>query len=150
MQYKSGLTSSAAVLFNGKTTCNRKIRACEDNLDSWQAGCIQCDGLTVEQGKDMDKQKSQLEQRELDPLVYDGTSAGTVVVSFCFGDTQGGMEADAESLSLICRSLTGRTAPAGRRWPGTHSAERQDFSVASWISPSSLSDKPTEPCCSAS
>lgn len=64
---------------------------------------------------------------------------------------QGAMEAGAESLSLICCSLTGRTATAGRRWNGTDSAEWEEFFVAlSWISPSSLPDKAMEQRCSAS
>lgn len=61
------------------------------------------------------------------------------------------MRAGAESLSLIYRSSTERTAPAGWQRNETDSVEQEEFFVAlSWISPSSLSDKARKSCCSPS
>ena len=57
----------------------------------------------------------------------------------------------AESLSLICHNLTGHTILAGWQGNGIGPAERQDlFEALSWIYPSSLPDRATEPRCSAS
>lgn len=87
----------------------------------------------------------------MDPGVRGGTSAESEVVSFCWEEMQGAVEAGAWSLCPICRSLTGRTALAGWQRSGIGSAEWEELFVAlSWISPSSLSDKATESGCSPS
>lgn len=63
----------------------------------------------------------------------------------------GVMGAGAESLSLFCRSLTGRAMVAGWPRPARDSAGWEELFVSlSWTSPVSQSDKATESRCSSS
>lgn len=84
-------------------------------------------------------------------VVHDGTLAGIEVVSFCWGEKQGAVKVDAESLSLFYRSSAGHMTLASWEWNETDSAEQEEpFVELSWISPSSLSDKAMAVGCSAS